>query len=921
MRPLKLTIAGFGPYVGIQELDFEAFGKNGLYLITGDTGAGKTTIFDAITYALFGQASGDSREPEMLRSKYAGLKDPTYVELTFLYKNQVYTIRRNPKYRRVSLRGEKTAEESAKVQLNYPDGRIVTKQDEVKTAIKEIIGLTREQFAQVAMISQGEFRKLLQANTEQRQKIFREIFDTGRYFVLQERLKKQAKEVREQVDQTRASIRQYVDGIVCDADSLYLSDTKKAREGGLRTVEVMELLRNLLDEDAQAQNKLTVEEQRIDTETEKVVALLAKATAYANAKRALDSNEQAEREKAQALIQAEAALTAARNTQPQQDALTGQISDIEHLLPAYDELEEWTKELRGKQAELRRTQNVMEAARGNAEQLTAEVATLKAERRALENVGAEKAELRSSAQSLTQLRQQFLALMGDLRKWSEQKGKLAQLQGIYQQAAQEASRLLRVYDAMNTAFLNEQAGILAAGLTAGQACPVCGSVEHPRLATISSSAPTEADVKKAKQVYDRAQLAAQEASGKASVQNGIVTTTETNLRGQIDALLPNTQLDAAYTAAGAQEQSLNVKIRDLDKKIADITAKESRKNTLDELIPQREQALTQWEKNRGEAEVHIAALTASIDGLQDRISERKSKLTLADKAAAVAYRNVLVKELEGMKAALKRAETGYNTEKEALSVLRATIAQLRSQLSEGVQIDAVELKNTKDALAEQKSAIARQQRAIHARVTANTTARDHISLRSRQLEELETRYQWMDTLAKTANGDLGGKEKIKLEIYIQRTFFDRILERANLRLRKMTGGQYDLKRRRVADNLQSQSGLDLDIVDHINATERSVNTLSGGEAFLASLALALGLSDEVQMSTGIRLDTLFVDEGFGSLDSDSLNKAYHALAGLTDGDRLVGIISHVSELKERIDRQIIVTKDKTCGGSSARIQL
>ena len=157
-----------------------------------------------------------------------------------------------------------------------------------------------------------------------------------------------------------------------------------------------------------------------------------------------------------------------------------------------------------------------------------------------------------------------------------------------------------------------------------------------------------------------------------------------------------------------------------------------------------------------------------------------------------------------------------------------------------------------------------------------------------------------------------------LETYIQTTYFERILERANLRLRKMSGGQYDLKRRETASNKREQSGLELDIVDHINASQRSVNTLSGGEAFLASLALALGLSDEVQMSTGIRLDTLFVDEGFGSLDSEALNKAYHTLAGLTEGNRLVGIISHVAELKERIDRQIVVTKNKS-GGSSATI--
>jgi exonuclease SbcC len=209
---------------------------------------------------------------------------------------------------------------------------------------------------------------------------------------------------------------------------------------------------------------------------------------------------------------------------------------------------------------------------------------------------------------------------------------------------------------------------------------------------------------------------------------------------------------------------------------------------------------------------------------------------------------------------------------------------------------------------------------IHARITSNSAVRKNIASKEYEMTQLEARYTWMKALSDTANGTVAGKEKIMLETYIQTTYFDRILERANLRLRKMSGGQYDLERRQSADNKKAQSGLDLDIIDHINTTRRSVNTLSGGEAFLASLALALGLSDEVQMSTGIRLDTLFVDEGFGSLDSEALTKAYNTLAGLTDGNRLVGIISHVAELKERIDKQIVVTKQKS-GGSNAAVRI
>ena len=240
-------------------------------------------------------------------------------------------------------------------------------------------------------------------------------------------------------------------------------------------------------------------------------------------------------------------------------------------------------------------------------------------------------------------------------------------------------------------------------------------------------------------------------------------------------------------------------------------------------------------------------------------------------------------------------------------------------MAESCDIETEVLEAEKLSLTVQKKEITEQQKNVHARLTANEKAQTNIAAKAEQMKLLEEKHAWVRTLSDTANGTLSGKDKIMLETYIQTTYFDRILQRANLRLLKMSGGQYDLKRRRKADTMRGQSGLELDIIDHVNGTERSVNTLSGGEAFLASLALALGLSDEVQMSTGIKLDTLFVDEGFGSLDSEALSKAYHTLASLTEGNRLVGIISHVAELKEKIDKQIIVTKDKL-GRSNATIK-
>ena len=288
MRPLKLTVAGFGPYAGVQTLDFEALGTGGLYLITGDTGAGKTTLFDAITFALFGEASGDSREPGMLRSKYARAEDPTYVELTFRYDDKTYTLRRNPEYERAKARGTGFTRQAADAQLTLPDGRVVTRLKDVDKAVRDIIGLTREQFSQVAMISQGDFRKLLQADTRERQKIFRDIFGTERFLKLQLRLKDAASEVRDRKDQTGISIEQYISGMVCDADTPLLPEVRKARTGEMPIADVMALFEKILLEDRNAQAGLDANLSKIEEQMEAVSAQLTQAQAYAAAKSSLE---------------------------------------------------------------------------------------------------------------------------------------------------------------------------------------------------------------------------------------------------------------------------------------------------------------------------------------------------------------------------------------------------------------------------------------------------------------------------------------------------------------------------------------------------------------------------------------------------------------------------------------------------------
>ena len=918
MRPLKLTIAGFGPYAGVQELDFENLGERGLYLITGDTGAGKTTIFDAITFALFGEASGDSREPNMLRSKYAAPQDPTFVELTFAYDGKNYHVRRSPEYERAKARGTGTTRQAADACLTLPDGRVVTKLKDVDKAIREILGLSRGQFSQVAMISQGDFRKLLQADTKDRQKIFRDIFGTGHYVTLQNQLKDASSELRDLRDQAQRSVWQYIGGMVCGEDSLHNPQVKKARNGELPIADVMALFEALLAEDREAQATLDTRLAETEKEMEDVTARLTQALSIAVARKALAEKERTEALQSAAMENAQAALESARQTQPEQDDLSKKITRMELLLPSYGEMEAMTAALAAAQRKLTGARSAEVSALRSREALTEEVAALKLKQESFAGAAAEKEKLTAKRQQLDERAEKLLALIRGIAALENEQRKLARMQASYLASDVESSRLLQEYELKNRAFLSEQAGIIASTLAEGESCPVCGSVSHPRLATLSENAPTEAEVKIAKKNFDTARKETEKLSLAAGKQQSVVATTAAALIKDANTLLPGTSFDQAATAAMIQREELREQIASLDEQIQAADLKIAGKRKLDTLIPEKERLLADTEGKLSSAKAQIAALTASAEELTKQITALSEKLTFPDKAAAERERKSLQIRLQTLKKAQTDAENTLNGCKESLSATRAAITELRRQLENGTEADMTALTGVKNELTARKNAILARQKAVHTRLTTNASAAANIAKKQAQMEDLENRYAWVKALADTAGGNLTGKEKIMLETYIQTTYFDRILERANIRLRKMSGGQYDLMRRRTAADLRGQSGLELDIVDHVNGTQRSVNTLSGGESFLASLALALGLSDEVQMSTGIRLDTLFVDEGFGSLDSEALSKAYATLAGLTEGNRLVGIISHVAELKERIDRQILVTKARS-GGSTARI--
>ena len=922
MRPLKLTMSAFGPYAGRVELDFETLGTGGLYLITGDTGAGKTTIFDAISFALFGEASGGNREPGMLRSKYADPATPTEVTLVFLYAGKEYTITRNPEYMKPKVRGKDKGDamtkQIANATLTYPDGHLVTRPKEVTAAVRDILGIDREQFAQVAMIAQGDFLKLLLADTKERQKIFRNIFHTNLYVELQDQLSKQANKVKYQWEDVQDSIRQYIDGILCSEEYEHTDMVRQAKEGALPIAEVLTALDALLESDATARDALEVTLQQTDAALEESVALLTKAEAREKIKKDLLKAEEKEASTKALLQQHQDTLEAEQAKKPHQEQLSREITAIDLSLKDYDHLAELESARQDANAQKSKAEEDSIAAAENKTALSAEIAALKKERKSLETIGVEKEKLLRQKQEQHQKRTDLQKMIADIAQYHTQQKNWETAQNLYLAAYEKSSDLQQEYDAKNKAFLDEQAGIIAGRLEDGKPCPVCGSIHHPTPAVMADTAPTEAEVKKARKEYEKAAKETEKASTAAAKEKGKVSTQEEALLKQIDELLQLQEIDAAESVARDVVSELTDSIDELEIRISQITKDQDRKNLLDDLIPGKEKNLSAAEELLASAREQLASSSASIQSLTEQIAALKGKLTFDSKSAATAQRNALDTERKAIQTALEAAEKNYLACKDELTSLSAAAQELKKQLEESTKIDMQTQLKKKDALSTQKAYILKEQKAVHTRITSNTSCRKNIQSKFAELSQLEEKQKWLRALSDTANGTIKGKEKIMLETYIQTTYFDRIVARANVRLMKMTGGQYDLKRRKTADTMRGQTGLELDVIDHYNGTERSVKTLSGGESFKASLALALGLSDEVQMSTGIQLDTLFVDEGFGSLDPESLNQAYNTLAGLTEGNRLVGIISHVADLKERIDRQIFVTKEKS-GGSKAQI--
>lgn len=924
MRPIKLTLSAFGPYAGKEVLNLSELGENGLYLVTGKTGAGKTSLFDAIAYALYDKPSGDVRDDSMLRSTYADDSTETFVELEFLCKEKLYRVRRNPEYTRLKARGEGKTKQSARAELILPDGRVIDKsKKEVTRAITEIIGIDREQFLQIAMIAQGEFRKVLLADTEERKKIFRQLFKTERYETLQNRLKEETLALKREYDGVRQTLYSYARNVRYAEDGKFVEQAQKAKFGELTVAETTELLQNLIAEDeaknAAVAQSLSVAEKRL----EELNAVVARAEEKEKAVAERD------RKKAE-LPLAEEQFKLAKSVADKLVAAKPEIEEKKKLIALlesetvnYDVAEKLRSELKEIDEYIAQGKAAQIAAKESVQKKEQELADLKEKQKSLAEVGIKKAECEALSERLKQEKQKLQDLAKNVAELKDINAELAAKRREYVAASNAAKSLADEYNALYKSFLDGQAGIIASTLNEGEPCPVCGSLTHPRLACNRDAVPTEQELNRLKKRAEEEAKNAEIKSAECAKTHGKVETLEKTVKEQAVTLLGEEQNVPV-------EEAVRIKFSAVAKRLSEVTAEfelrlqeVKRKEKIDKDLPEEERLLEGLRARVTAIENKIAAAGATQKEKCVQANELSKKLRYPSKVQAIAALTKLSAEVRAYNVECERAEADVNAKREKALDLRSKISALENFISSSVTVDLAMERTKKAEIVASKQALQTEKESVVSRIDANKNCLDGVKNAAEESSALEKRYGWMYALYATACGGIADKEKISFETYVQTSYFERILHRANIRLQKMTGGQYDLVRRVDELGKRSQVGLDIDVLDHYNGTIRPVNSLSGGEQFKASLALALGLSDEIRSSAGsVRLDTMFVDEGFGSLDGESLNLAISTLQELTEGNRLVGIISHVEELKNKIDKQIVVEKNGIANrGCHARIVL
>ena len=881
MKPIKLTMSAFGSYAGKEVVDFSKL-KSGLFLITGDTGAGKTTIFDAITYALYDKTSGGRRDGGMMRSQYAGSDVETFVEFEFLYRGETYTIRRNPEYYREGKRKKADGtfglvKESSKVSLLMPDGtEFRGKKKEIDQKIEEIIGLDVNQFTQICMIAQGDFLKLLHAESKERKKIFSRIFHTKFYWLVQEKLKEDAKQLYIRLEDNRKYCLGEMERVELPEHFLEEREIwKQWRSLELPPIdEVLEFLKDIIEKSRQWEEEAGKQVQELEKEREQLHAKIEKQE---------DIN---------------------RLFELLQKALW-QKEKLEDSRSKYEEAKRQL-ELGRKAEKVITLENVWRASKQDLARATLEVESHT--KWLQEQAGPEKQLCQEYEDAKAVWEEQGPLIQERILKLTEWLPRYQKLQILEKKEGQAAAQLEQLllsckeasdyYEQLYRRFFEEQAGILAKDLQEGKPCPVCGSVEHPQLAVISAEAPDQRDVEKAKQERDRLEQ-----------RRTVAVETFQEIKSQYEA-----EKSALLEMVGLEELP--------DEQMVQRELQE-RKKEKETLFKNQETLGERWKKLVDERLRREGLLESS----RKQVQEYERKKQEADLACKEEWRKQQFANLEEYQEAKQwiplqeKIEGQIKAYEQKVIQLNSQIEMLKEQTAGKQAGNMTEEKQHLEEVKNQHKLWKTEQMKRHNVNEKNREARRKLKGYYEQTAELQIQYERKNNLSRTANGTLPGSVKMDFETYVQRKYFKQIIHAANRRLARMTSNEFILQCRDIQSlSSQGQAGLDLDVYHLVSNTVRDVKTLSGGESFMAALAMALGLADIVQNTAGaVSLETMFVDEGFGSLDDDSRERAIQILKELAGEKALVGIISHVNELKEQIDWQLNVSKSDQ--GSHARWNL
>lgn len=919
MKPLKLTMSAFGSYAGKNVIDFTGQ-QQGIFLITGDTGAGKTTIFDAITYALYNQTSGGERNGNMMRSQYAQPETETYVELEFLYRGQTYRVRRNPDYKITkTLKNGKIREQKVphSVELTMPDGTVFPeKKNATDAKIIEILGLTADQFSQIVMIAQGDFLKLLYTKSDERKMIFSKLFRTDIYWKIQENLRRKSMEMDERIQENDRAFEQEKSRIILlpESEELPLD-------------ELVERLRERLKDALKEQNlrRANVEElNKKITKYEEINKLFVSLEKIRQNGKELEARQVESKERRQQIenaLKADKVLVAEQQNLRQQQTVEQSVQAIAKMEETLTNNQEMFETLKTQLQEVEAEQK-REAADIQKKMLALEQSFPSYE--ALQNARSEEQQAKKVWEDLGKASEESfhkkkagIAALKEQQKRQEQV--VEQTKKNWEQTSLSASESAKHYEHMYEAFLKEQAGILAENLSAGCPCPVCGSTVHPDPAKLPDHAVTELEVEQAK----KTRAAAEEKRDLAYAAFEAEKTEKQKLaqaveKEEADFVLAQTIAKQQRKEAEQNYVSLQKIAEQIREKLVYPSLAEAKKQ-----YAAMQKALAAAEQEIERKRQKVSELAEAMNTLKgQKLAEEENQKTakklavktekeyakLLEKSGFVSEETYHLAILpERSRSKLEREEKEYESQ-----CLRQQSEQklLEKQVSGKTYTDTTELN---EQLKAEKQALKEAEKTymeLHTAYENDRSVLQNCAVYLEKGKKLESEDQVIKSLSKTANGRLSGSAKIDFETYIQRQYFKQIIHEANKRLLTMSNHQFILKLKEEANTgRKTNEGLDLSVYSLVTDSERDVKTLSGGESFLAALAMALGLSDIVERSAGaIHPDMMFIDEGFGSLDAQSRQQAIEVLAELAGDSRMVGIISHVTELKEQIDRKLVVSR-------------